>query len=91
MPIELNAGKQRERERSRLACARLGGTQQVCTLQERRDSLCLNRGRSLVASLLHRFQDLGSKPQVFERDERFVCRLDADIFRNVFHNAPSGP
>ena len=55
--VEVEPGKQRERERGRLAGAGLSRTEQVCTLQQCGNRLRLDGGGCLVVHRLDGFEN----------------------------------
>ncbi len=75
MAVEVEPGKQRERESGCLAGTGLRRAEQVCSLQQCRDRLRLDGGGSLVVHRLDGFENFVGKSQVFEGYECFVARI----------------
>jgi hypothetical protein len=53
-------------------CSGLRETDKVAPAQRVRNGLPLNGGRARVTRILHRFEQLGNKTEIFEAGERFT-------------------
>ena len=72
-PRDIDAGEDRQRERRGLAGAGLRLTDEVATLEQRRDGLALDGRRRFVADGRERRDDLGGQAEVGEGDVWCFC------------------